>query len=168
MKINYTLDSKKNKADRGSAANSLKDPSIKTVNGELTDAGIDLFAQYDFYVKPGEVVVADTYTIFELPRGTFGLIFPRGGDTFIVGSGVIDPGYRGTVKVRIANTTKDSMFFGYGSSIGQMILLPNWFMVTMVDKAEEPELVKVTEKEINKETERGEDGRINKKESGKD
>lgn len=103
------------------------DPRIKTEAQEFSDAGIDLFAPYDFVVDPFGIQVVDTFIVFDIPGSTVGLIRPRGGDDFLVGSGVVDAGYRGTVKVKIFNHSSLSMYFNAGDSIGQIIFVPLYF-----------------------------------------
>ena len=67
-----------------------------------------------------------------IPRGYAGVIKPRSGLAFRSGvqlsAGLIDPDYRGTIKV-VARTTTNKVFVPYGKPIAQLILshvaLPN-------------------------------------------
>lgn len=125
-------------------------PRIKT-EGEYPDAGIDLFSCEERRLMPGEMGVISSGISFELFPWQVGLIFPRGGDRFLVGSGVIDSGYRGVVKTRVYNWTDDVMMFEIGSSIGQMVVTNS----QMIDV----DLMEV--ESLQSDTDRGEDGRIN-------
>lgn len=125
-------------------------PRIKN-NGEYPDAGIDLFSCQFAEVAPGSMTVISSGLSFKFHPFTFGLIFPRGGDSFLTGSGVIDSGYRGIVKVRVYNPESEPMLFTPGSSIGQMVLIHN-----------APLRIDLRETEDTDEaTERGDTGRIN-------
>lgn len=132
-----------------SVASSIK-PIIKNT-GLYTDGGIDLFSCERKEVYPGKMETISTGLRFELPPNTVGLIFPRGGDIFLTGSGVIDSGYRGIVKVRVYNWTDDLMVFEPGSSIGQMVMVWSSLGGVNLDEVEE----------VETDTERGESGRIN-------
>ena len=89
-----------------------------------TDAGIDLFSPLDFDLPAHETVVVDTFVVFEMPFGSVGLIWPRGGDRHLIGAGVIDEGYRGTIKVRVINPYATPLVFMQGGSLGQMVIIP--------------------------------------------
>jgi len=126
-------------------------PSIKNT-GYLGDAGIDLAAPYPVTVAAHSFKVIDTFIGFEFPEGVFGLLFPRGGDTFLLGAGVIDTGYTGTIKCKVINPYNTDMEFNVGDSVGQLILVEMPF-------CEPPELVADTKENI-RESERGDSGRI--------
>ena len=130
-------------------------PVIKNPTGMFGDVGVDLFAAYDFIVEPHSMYITDTFIGFLFDVNTAGQIWPRSGDNFLVGAGIIDTGYVGTVKVKIINYTNYVMEFKQGDSVGQMVLFTRAYI-------EGPEL-----KEVDKEaagmlkTDRGENGRIN-------
>jgi dUTP pyrophosphatase len=135
-------------------------PQIKNT-GLYADAGIDLFAAYPFTVPPHDFRVVDSFVVLLMPVGVAGFIWPRGGDLFLVGSGVIDTGYTGTIKVRIVNPYSTEMRWSYGDSIGQVVLFRKGVLsfpaLEEVDKVRALQLVQ----EISDEQGRGDDGRIN-------
>jgi dUTPase len=132
-------------------------PVIKN-DGMFSDAGIDLFAAHDFSVEPHSFTVVDTFVGVIMPAGVAGLLWPRGGDIFILGSGVIDTGYTGTIKVKIVNPYNTVMNFTLGSSIGQLV----FFNKGIHSMPELREVTKVYSEQYNLYMEkRGDDGRIN-------
>jgi dUTP pyrophosphatase len=111
----------------------LLTPSAKVparVHGE-EDAGWDLFAAEDAYLPPagGRAAVSCGFAM-ELPRGLAALVLPRSGlalrhgVTCLNAPGLIDPGYRGEVKVILVNHDPRT---GYevrvGDRVAQMLVL---------------------------------------------
>ena len=124
--VNYYLDQKKaydKSWELGRHGNNMLKPVPPRMEN-LTDAGIDLFSPLHFNLPAHETVVVDTFVVFEMPFGSVGLIWPRGGDRHLIGAGVIDEGYRGTVKVRVINPYATPLVFMQGGSLGQMVILP--------------------------------------------
>lgn len=84
-----------------------------------------------------------------IPNGCYGRIAPRSGLAFKfginVGAGVIDPDYRGEIKVILFNHGENDFVINQGDKIAQLIL----------EKVETPEVIEV---ESLDETERGENG----------
>ena len=131
------------------------------------DLGIDLFSNETVTIKPGHVVVVDTGTTFEFPSygkirrfimrllfgsdvtGIGGILRPRGGHKHDVLSGVVDVGYRDTIKVRVHNAGNEVMYICRGDSIAQLV------PILAVDLQLEPSTF------IDKNTKRGGSGGIN-------
>jgi dUTP pyrophosphatase len=113
------------------------------------DLGIDLFSAETKEIPPLTTGIVTTGLRFKFPLNFGGLIRPRGKDKFLIGSGVIDAGYRGEVLVRVFNASSNtSIVFNPGDSLGQMVLVP----VYVID---------ITEvSDIKTRTERGESGGI--------
>lgn len=90
----------------------LADTAILPTKAHESDAGIDLFANEDLEIKPGETILVSTGISMAIPYGYVGLIWDRS-SMGVKGihrlAGVIDSGYRGEVKVCLAN-------LGYGKS----------------------------------------------------
>lgn len=92
---------------------------------DLADAGIDIYANETYTLKPGEVHAFSTGITSEFPKGYVALLWDRSG----LGSqgihrlaGVIDSGYRGEWKVVLLNTTKKPFAIHTGDKIVQCIL----------------------------------------------
>ena len=73
------------------------------------DAAVDLRASESCYIKAGAVRLVDTGVRVAIPSGYVGLVCPRSGMackhevTVINAPGVIDPNYRGSIKVGLVN-----------------------------------------------------------------
>ena len=116
--------------------------------GNPDDAGIDIFTNESYTLKPGEVHMFSTGISVEFPKGYVALLWDRSG----LGSkgihrlaGVIDSGYRGEWKVVLINLTKESCKIQAGDKIIQCIV-------------QKFEPVKITEAKKLKESKRGKKG----------
>jgi dUTP pyrophosphatase len=94
----------------------------------MGDAGCDLFTIEDVLLKPGDIKLVSTGISIQIPensmeaqiRSKSGLALKHG--IIVLNSpGTIDSGYRGEIKVILANFGKDSYTFKKGDSIGQMV-----------------------------------------------
>ena len=112
------------------------------------DAGYDLRSPIKDRLYAGEAIVIDTGVHVQIPEGFCGMLKSKSGLNVkhdIVGEGVIDSGYTGSIRVKLYNHGKESYMIEKGDKITQLVLLP---IITP-----ELELVSVLE-----ETERGEGG----------
>lgn len=95
-------------------------------------AGYDLYAaiQKPIYIGPHRTEKVGTGLAFELPRCTFGAIFPRSGLATKQGLrpanciGVCDSDYRGEYIVAVHNDSDESRWIEPGERIAQLVLLP--------------------------------------------
>lgn len=117
----------------------------------LTDAGADIFALEDTYIKPNETKLVKTGIAVAIPVGYAILIYPRSGLSLKTGLriansvGVIDSDYRGEVCVIMWNSGNEAVKIEAGDKIAQMII-------------NEVPMIKWKEVESLDETERGEGG----------
>lgn len=96
------------------------------------DAGLDLTAVTVDLGVGGEYFEYDTGIAVEIPRGYVGLVFPRSSVTnknlMLKNSvGVIDSGYRGSIKFRFHPTgarDRVNSMYKVGDRIGQLIIIP--------------------------------------------
>ena len=95
------------------------------------DAGLDLYAAEAARIGPGERVSVGTGLAVAIPEGLAGLVLPRSGMALkngiaLVNSpGLIDPGYRGEVRVLLLNTDRNIEFrIASGDRIAQLLLVP--------------------------------------------
>jgi dUTP pyrophosphatase len=109
--------------------------------GSADAAGFDLYSVDHYVVFPGQRVVVSTgIGLQKLPDGTYGRIAPRSGlavkhglDTL---AGVVDPDYRGEIKVVLLNTDMRVPFvIKPGYRIAQLIL-EKYEVVDIVEVAE--------------------------------
>lgn len=95
-------------------------------------AGYDLYAatEYDIEIPPHKTVKIGTGLAFELPKNTFGAIYPRSGLATKRGLrlanciGVCDQDYRGEYIIPLHNDTDEIQTVEAGERIAQLILTP--------------------------------------------
>jgi dUTP pyrophosphatase len=95
------------------------------------DAGLDLYAAESARLAPGARVSVGTGLAVQIPDGVGGLVLPRSGlaikhgVTLINSPGLIDPGYRGELRVLMLNTDPTIEFtISPGDRIAQLLLVP--------------------------------------------
>jgi dUTP pyrophosphatase len=96
-----------------------------------SDAGLDLYAAEGARIVPGARVSVGTGLAVAIPDGLAGLVLPRSGlalkhgVTLVNSPGLIDPGYRGEVRVVLLNTDQTMEFqCTPGDRIAQLLLVP--------------------------------------------
>jgi dUTP pyrophosphatase len=94
------------------------------------DAGFDLRCVEPFSLAPGERAVVGTGVAVALPEGVAGLVVPRSGlaarhgISVVNGPGLIDPSYRGEVRVVLVNLCAEPYEGDPGDRIAQLLLVP--------------------------------------------
>jgi dUTP pyrophosphatase len=95
------------------------------------DAGYDLACLDAFELAPGERATIGTGIAIALAPQTAGLIVPRSGlaarwgITVVNAPGLIDPNYRGEIKVVLLNSDSSSSFQAQaGDRIAQLLMVP--------------------------------------------
>jgi dUTP pyrophosphatase len=94
------------------------------------DAGYDLRCVEPFSLAPGERAVVPTGVAIAVPEGAAGLVVPRSGLaakhglSVVNGPGLIDPSYRGEVKVVLVNLGREPYEGVPGDRIAQLLLVP--------------------------------------------
>ncbi len=91
-----------------------------------SDAGYDLYSAEEAVVESGEVKMVSTGLKMRLPENVEAQVRPRSGLslsglTVLNTPGTIDPGYRGEVKVILANLIGEDFEIEKGDRIAQMI-----------------------------------------------
>ena len=106
-----------------------------------TDAGLDLYARSDFMVKADSYEVHDTGVHVQLPIMTVGMLKSKSGLNMrysILGEGVIDSGYTGSIVVKLYNHGNYDKVFRAGDKITQLVILPYVYGIPVeVDTLEE-------------------------------
>ena len=94
------------------------------------DAGFDLHAAEEATIEPGDRASVGTGVALEIPAGWAGLVLPRSGlaarhgIALVNAPGLIDPGYRGEVRVLLLNTDRAERFeVAPGDRIAQLVLV---------------------------------------------
>jgi len=95
------------------------------------DAAYDLHAAEALVIEPLGRAVVGTGVALGLPPGLAALTLPRSGlaarrgISIVNAPGLIDPGYRGEVRVILLNTDRDEAFpVAVGDRIAQLLFLP--------------------------------------------
>lgn len=95
--------------------------------GHPGDAGLDLFAVEDGLLAPGEIRPISTGIQIAVPSGHVGLIWDKSGIS-LQGvhrlAGVVDAGYRGEVRVVLANLGTEPFTVSKGMKIAQLLIQP--------------------------------------------
>ena len=93
-------------------------------------AGLDLRANEDVKIYPGQIKDIESMLAIELPPGHFGMIVARSGLSFkyqiklINDVGVVDEDYRGNIGIRLINEGKAAYEIKKGDRVAQMIIIP--------------------------------------------
>ena len=90
-------------------------------------AGYDLHSTENVCIYPGKRVAISTGVSIKMPEGVYGRVAPRSSlavkHGIHVGAGVIDPDYRGEIKVLLFNHSKNHQYqVNEGDRIAQLIL----------------------------------------------
>jgi len=94
------------------------------------DAGYDLRCVEGFSLWPGERATVPTGVAVALPPETAGLVLPRSGlaarhgISLVNSPGLIDPNYRGEIRVVMANHGDERFDAKAGDRIAQLLLVP--------------------------------------------
>jgi dUTP pyrophosphatase len=94
------------------------------------DAGFDLTCVEDFTLWPARRRTVGTGVAIALPAGMAGLVTPRSGlaaghgITVVNAPGIVDPGYRGELRVTLLNTGDTPFAARAGDRIAQLLLVP--------------------------------------------
>jgi dUTP pyrophosphatase len=102
------------------------------LRGREGDAGYDLSCLESFVLRPGERRMVPTGVAIALPQGVAGLVTPRSGLAHRYGiscvnsPGLIDPDYRGELRVILINHGEETFRAHAGDRIAQLVLVPYW------------------------------------------
>jgi len=94
------------------------------------DAGYDLRCAEGFSLWPGERLTVPTGVAIALPAGVAGLVVPRSGLaarhglSVVNGPGLVDPNYRGELRVVLVNLGHSRFEAAPGDRIAQLLLVP--------------------------------------------
>lgn len=131
----------------------LDDGAFMPERAHDADAGYDIRTPVDFIVCNGGShgagsATVDTGVHIEIPKGYVGILKSKSGLNVkhnILGTGTIDSGYTGSIRVKLYNHSLETKVFKRGDKIIQLVLFPIFT----------PRLKQV---ESLKATERGNDG----------
>lgn len=108
----------------------LNEDAILPTRAHPGDAGLDLHATTTAYIPAGTRRTLHTGIAVAIPEGHVGLVFPRSSMGFKYGiqlsngTGVIDAGYRGEIKLNVINHDHTTRFISRGERIAQLVITP--------------------------------------------
>ena len=92
-----------------------------------TDAGFDLYSpKTDLVPRHGSCVI-DTGVHIAIPEGCAGLLVSKSGLNVkrgLLSDGLIDPGYTGSIRVKLYNHSDTSYIVEKGDKISQLVFIP--------------------------------------------
>ena len=91
------------------------------------DAGLDLYAMEDGYIRCNQSHTFDTGVHVEIPEGCVGFIKSKSGlmvNHGILTDGTIDCGYTGSIKVKLFNHGSSKYEVKKGDKIAQLVIVP--------------------------------------------
>lgn len=94
------------------------------------DAGLDLVSNENLVIPSGQRRTINLGTQVAIPEGQVGLLCPRSGHaaqhglTTLTVPGVIDPSYRGELKIVLYNTDPKPFEVSKGDRIAQLLIMP--------------------------------------------
>lgn len=115
----------------------LDEGAYMPTRAHSTDAGLDLYSPVDVMIMPQASAVIDTRVHVELPPGSVGFLKSKSGLNVkhgILGEGVIDAGYTGSIRVKLYNHGGDTYKIQRGDKITQLVILP--VMLLNLEKVE--------------------------------
>lgn len=86
-----------------------------------TDAGVDVFANETVTVAPFSAARVRTGVTFEVRPDFMLLAKPKSGSDFLLGAGVIDPGYQGEILIKVVNYTPQPLTIERGAALAQLV-----------------------------------------------
>lgn len=117
--------------------------AFKPERAHEADAGYDLRSPVDAVLYPKSSVVIDTGVHVEIPKCMAGFLKSKSGLNVkhnIVGEGVIDSGYTGSICVKLYNLGDKFYRINAGDKITQLVILPVYIPdVELVSALEETE-----------------------------
>jgi len=105
----------------------LDDGAYPLERAHETDAGADIRTPFGFTLAPHGEMTVDTGVHIELPPNTKAELVPKSGLNVkhsIVGWGLIDEGYSGSIAVKLYNLGKKTHYFNKGDKIAQLVISP--------------------------------------------
>ena len=108
--------------------NIILDPgSFKPEFAHKTDAGADLRSPVEAVVPAHGSVVIDTGVHVEIPEGYVGILKSKSGLNVkhdLIGTGTIDSGYSGSIRVKLYNLGDTDYQIQRGDKIIQLVIMP--------------------------------------------
>lgn len=115
--------------------------AIAPTRAHQWDAGLDLYAMEDGYIRCNQSRTFDTGVHIAIPEGCVGLVKSKSGlmcNHGIITDGTIDAHYTGSIKVCLFNHGSSKYEVKAGDKIAQLVIVPCMLpKLELVDKLEE-------------------------------
>lgn len=105
----------------------MLDEGAKVSRAHPFDAGLDLYAMHDGYIRCNTNRTFDTGVHVQIPQGCVGLVKSKSGlmvNHGILTDGTIDCGYTGSIKVCLFNHGGSKYEVKAGDKIAQLVIVP--------------------------------------------
>ena len=105
----------------------LDEGAIMPTRAHTYDAGLDLYAREDAYIRANNSFLFDTGVHVKIPQGCVGFIKSKSGlmvNHGILTDGTIDCGYTGPIKVKLFNHGGSKYEVKAGDKIAQLVIVP--------------------------------------------
>ena len=105
----------------------LDDGAYMPERAHEDDAGYDLKTPIDTVVYKRSSVTIDTGIHIEIPKGYVGMLKSKSGlnvHNDLIGEGVVDSGYTGSIRVKLYNNGDKPYKFIRGEKIIQLVIVP--------------------------------------------
>ena len=86
-----------------------------------TDAGVDIYANETVVIPPFSAARVRTGLTFEVRSDFMLLAKAKSGSDFLLGAGVIDPGYQGEILIKVINYTPSPLTIQKGDPLAQLV-----------------------------------------------
>lgn len=98
------------------------DPTVRSPGRKHpNDAGVDVYASETITVAPFSAARVHTGLAFEVRPDFMLLAKPKSGSDFLLGAGVIDPGYQGEILIKVINYTPEPLVIHQGEALAQLV-----------------------------------------------
>lgn len=85
------------------------------------DAGVDVYANETVTIAPFSAGRVRTGLTFEIREDFMLLAKPKSGSDFLLGAGVIDPGYQGEIIIKVVNYGPEPLTIRRGDALAQLV-----------------------------------------------
>jgi dUTP pyrophosphatase len=102
----------------------LYDDAVTPTRKHPTDAGVDVYAWGDYFVRPHTVKIIETGVAFKIPKNFIMQVWPKSRNDWLIGAGIIDEDYQGQLLIKLVNISNDDLVIRHGDAVAQVILVP--------------------------------------------
>lgn len=87
------------------------------------DAGMDLYSSEEITINPMSFGIVETGVRFIIPKGYMIQLWPKSKANYLLGAGIVDESFRGSIKVKVYNCSNASLTFQVGDPVAQAVLV---------------------------------------------